>query len=83
MATKKKNLPYQTHGDIHRIIPLSDGNWAYLQDENGKLHHMRTDSDDFIEKCIAVNSALDGRIVRQLNELGWSHIVEKMESYNG
>ena len=76
---KKKNLEFQPHGDIKRIVSLGGGTWAYISDHKGKLHHLKRDSDDFTAKCKEVDEVLGGKIVQELRLLGWDDVVERME----
>ena len=73
---RMKQTEYQTTGDLKRVISLGGGKYAYLVDEEGKLNHFSTDDEAFVVKCAEVDRALEGRIVRQLNEMGWNHIAD-------
>lgn len=77
----KKQEEYQPSGDIQRIISLGNGKYAYLIDEKGKLNHMSTDDPDFVARCFEINEKLDGRIVRQLQAMGWDHFAEAVLQY--
>lgn len=76
--TRGKSETYQVSGEIQRIISLDGGNWAYIFDENGKLHHLRTDTLEFLDKCHEVDAATGGLVVRALEGLGWTHIIKSM-----
>jgi hypothetical protein len=80
MARKKVKEVYQPSGDVRRIVSLCNGEWAYIADELGKNHHLKTSSDEFAEKCRAVDEALGGRITRELQQLGWDFVLDKMEA---
>jgi hypothetical protein len=71
---KKKEEGFIASGDMDRIIPLCDGEWAYLLDpRDGKTHHIRVGSEkwnNLIE--ILVNDVKHGdRIRNQIVTLGW------------
>lgn len=73
MATKKKNkklLEYQWSGDVSRIIPLGDNN-ARLTNELGKSYNYDRDSIQFKEECERLDAVMEGKISRELKELGW------------
>ena len=74
MAIKKKAAEYQPHGDVTRIISLGGGTWAYLSDHKGKLHHLRRDSEEFVTLCKEVDEAVGGKIVQELEALGWTDV---------
>ena len=73
MATKKKNkkvLAYQWSGDISRIIPLAN-NSARITNELGKSYNYNRDSIEFKEECERLDAVMEGKISRELKELGW------------
>ena len=73
MATKKKNkkvLAYQWSGDISRIIPLAN-NSARITNELGKSYNYDRDSIEFKEECERLDAVMEGKISRELKELGW------------
>ena len=73
MATKKKNkklLEYQWSGDVSRIIPLGN-NTARLTNELGKSYNYDRDSIQFKEECERLDTIMEGKISRELQQLGW------------
>ena len=78
MAIKKKQMEYQPHGEVNRVISLDEGRWAYVINEKGKLKHLRTDSNLFIDTCAKADIALDGWIERDLRRLGWDDLADKV-----
>lgn len=75
MAIKKKDAPFQPSGETRRIIPLGGGTHAYLFDHLGKTHRCKVDSPEFSELCRSVDAELNGRISKELAELGWDHVL--------
>lgn len=71
MATKKKSSEYQWSGDIRRIIPIGGGN-ARLTNELGKSMNYSRDSPLFKEECERLDVIMDGKISRELKDLGWT-----------
>jgi hypothetical protein len=49
MARKKADDVFQPSGEVRRIISLAQGEWAYVFDMDGRMHHVRTTSDEFKE----------------------------------
>lgn len=78
--TKGKSERYQVSGEVSRIISLDNGNWAYLFDQNGKLHHLKVDTMEFLEKCAEINIETGGLVVRALENLGWTHVIDGLSS---
>lgn len=78
MGKSKKHLKkgeYQWSPEIRRITPLMD-NHCYIQDDKGKLHHVKRDSDRFKELIIHLNEVMNGRIEKELNDLNWERELE-------
>lgn len=74
----KKEQPYQSHGEITRIVSLNNGYWAYLSDDKGKLHHLRRYSNEFAELCFEVDKILGGKLRTELKDLGWTDVLDKI-----
>lgn len=71
MVVKKKSAEYQWSGDIRRIIPLASNN-ARITNELGKSAHYSRDSQSFKEECERLDAIMNGKISRELEELGWN-----------
>jgi DNA recombination-dependent growth factor C len=80
MARKVKQEAYQPSGDVRRIIPLNGGKNAYLLDHLGKNKHYKTNSEEFIIACREVDKILPGRVVKDLENLHWDEIAEKVRN---
>lgn len=82
MALKKKELVYQPHGDATRIIPLGQGEhagqWAYVFDIRGKIHHVSRHDEKLAELSREINSALNNKATRELRSLGWTDVLDKL-----
>lgn len=75
-ASKKlKKGEYEWSGEISRIIPLKN-NYCYVQDEKGKLHHLKRDSVEFYALAKRLNEIMEGKITRELEKLGWKEQLE-------
>ena len=74
-SKKVKKGEYEWSGEITRIIPLKN-NYCYVQDEKGKLHHLKRDSIEFYALANRLNEIMDGKITRELENLGWSEQLE-------
>ena len=62
-------------GEFKYLIPLAGGKFAYVRNlTNGKTHHMRTDSDAFVEEIRVLTAAGHGPKIRaELASLADSH----------
>lgn len=74
----RKDDSFQPSGESKRIIPLNEGKNAYLKDFNGKTLRFDRYSDEFIAACILNDEKMLGKITRELELLGWTDILEKM-----
>ena len=73
----RKKEVFQPSRAVKRIIPCLAG-WAFITDELGKTHHLKVDSDEFSEICLKADEFFDGLISRELQNLGWSHVTQRM-----
>jgi hypothetical protein len=80
MPKAKKDLPYQPSGEVRRIVSLANGTWAYITDELGKLHHLEVSSQDFLDKCLALDENFGGRATRELTTLGWTDVLDRLKN---
>ena len=78
MSRKVKQAEFQPSGEVKRIIPLGDNNWAYLVNHEGKTMHFNRLDPLFVQECIKTNEKMSGKVVRDLDALGWTDVVEKM-----
>jgi len=72
---KKKEEGFIASGDMERIIPLCNGEWAYVLDpRDGRTHHVKVDGESWMSLIIPlVEDAKHGaRIKAQIESLGWS-----------
>lgn len=78
---RKKNqaAEFQPSGDVHRIISLGQGTWAYVSDEKGKTHHLKRTSLAMAMTCKSVDEALGGKIRAELEALGWYDVIRRMD----
>ena len=62
-------------GEFKYLIPLADGRFAYVRNlTNGKTHHLRTDSDAFVEEIRILAAAGHGAKIRaEITGLADSH----------
>lgn len=67
---RKKTQEYQWSGEIRRIIPPRS-NGARIQDEKGKSHTFKRDSEEFAAECARLDEIMDGKITAELELLGW------------
>lgn len=74
---KFKKGEYEWSGDVSRIIPLKN-NFCYVQDEKGKLHHLKRDSSEFYELIKSLDNIMNGKITRELNQLGWNEQLAEL-----
>jgi hypothetical protein len=52
-------------GEFKYLIPLAQGRFAYVRNlTNGKTHHLRTDSDAFVEEIRTLAAAGHGAKIR-------------------
>lgn len=72
----KNKEVYQPSGELHRIIPCKAG-WAYVLDGQGKLRHVKRNSQEFIDYCKTLSELLPGQIERELTALGWEEELER------
>ena len=77
---KEKVGSFQPSGEVKRIVPLGDGEWAYLFDAKGKTHHLKRDSEEFVARCIENEAVLPGKYLEPLNRLGWTDVIGKIEA---
>lgn len=68
---KKKQQAYQWSGDVSRIIPLAQGTRARITDEFGKSHTFARDSVEYQAEVERLDALMDGKITRELQQLGW------------
>nr|BFE75611.1 hypothetical protein GCM10020092_089120 [Actinoplanes digitatis] len=75
-------------GEFKYLIPLAEGRFAYVRNlTNGKTHHLRTDSDAFVEEIRTLATAGHGAKIRaelaSLNESfpahGWGTTEKRLE----
>jgi len=76
----KKNIPFQPSGDTTRIVSLGGGTWAYLFDHLGKTQHLPRNSEEFAAKCKETDEAMNGKITAELEALGWTDVIERMNA---
>ena len=74
MAKKKKDLAFQHSADVKLIIPCKGG-YCYIKDVGGKMHHVKTDSEEFRVRAKALDEVLNGRVSREITELGWEPLA--------
>lgn len=71
---KGKDDGFKASGDMKRIIPLNNGNHAYLLDpRTGRTHHLAVGSpmwNTLIEELAATDYG--SGIQKELEELGWT-----------
>lgn len=79
-APKKKEAPFQASGETNRIVSLGQGTWAYIFDETGRKHHVKRTSPLMVDVCKRVDEAMNGRIRRELEVLGWQDVLRKMDA---
>lgn len=73
----KKKGAYIWSGDISRITPLQGG-YCRVQDDLGKSHHLKRDSDELMELLRHLDDVMDGKITRELTSLGWVEHLEEL-----
>lgn len=74
---KSKSGEYEMSSDVRRIIPLKN-NHCYIIDSHGRLHHLKRDSEAAIILLRSLEELTNGRITRQLKELGWEEILKEV-----
>ena len=74
----KKNETFQPSRDSNRIIPCQGG-FAYISDQFGKTRHLKVESDQFAKICLEVDEFFDGKISKELANLGWTFVLDNME----
>jgi hypothetical protein len=75
---RKKVAEFQPSRDSNRIIPCKGG-FAYISDQFGRTRHLKIDSDEFATTCISTDEYFEGKVLKELAFLGWSHVIENME----
>lgn len=83
MPIKKKQMEYQPHGEVSRVISLNNGEHAYVINEKGKLKHLKTNTKEFIDVCAEADSKLGGWIERDLRRLGWDDKADLVAAQKG
>jgi hypothetical protein len=71
---KKKDEGFIASGDMERIIPLCNGEWAYVLDpRDGKTHHVRVNSEKWSSLIgpLLEDPKHGTRIQVQIAKLGW------------
>ena len=76
---KGKNVQFSIAAESKRVVSLGGGEYAYIFDQNSKTHHVKRDSDEMILLCKTVDTALGGKIRAQLENLGWTDVIERMD----
>lgn len=46
---KEQSFIAAAASDLNRIISLCNGEWAYVLDLNGRTHHVKTNSEKYLE----------------------------------
>lgn len=77
---RKKEMPYQPSGEVHRIVSLNKGTWAYVFDHQGKKHHVKRSSPAMVEVCRETDAVMGGKVRTQLAELGWQDVIARMDA---
>jgi hypothetical protein len=77
--SKSKKGEYEWSGDLRRIIPLKN-NYCYVNDDKGKTPRMKRDSEDFYALALKLNEIMNGKIFRELEELGWTEQLKTLET---
>lgn len=72
---KLKKGDYEWTGDLRRIIPLKN-NYCYVNDEKGKTPRMKRDSEEFYTLARHLDEVMNGKITKELTELGWTEQLE-------
>lgn len=75
---KGKKGEYEWSGDLKRIIPLKN-NYCYINDEKGKTPKLKRDSEDFYTLIKHLNEVMNGKIERELTDLGWETELSKLK----
>lgn len=78
---KTKSGEYEMSPDVRRIIPLKN-DYCYIFDARGKLHHLKRDSAAAIELLRSLEEVTNGRISKQLIELGWESTLKEITVEN-
>lgn len=68
--------------ETHRITSLGGGTWAYVADDKGKLKHLKRDSQEFALTCKTLDGILEGKIAKELAEMGWTDVLATMDEIN-
>jgi hypothetical protein len=76
---KAKKGGYEWTGDVRRIIPCQNG-YCYVNDENGKSPHMKRDSEQFYTLAKHLDEVMNGKITKELEDLGWTEQLERLAS---
>ena len=70
-AKKSKKLgEFEWSRETRRVIPLQ-ANHVYIFDDKGKRRHLKRDSEEFNQTVAELDEKMDGRITREMKELGW------------
>jgi|GEM_PF-5854240 len=80
MAKKNVKQEFQPSPDVSRIIPLASGKWAYLMNHKGKTLHLKRDTQEFVDACIENDEKMSGKIIKDLEKLGWTDVIEKINA---
>ena len=78
-SRNKTSAQFQPSGETKRIVGLGGG-YAYLFDHKGKTHHLPRTSPEFVSLCATEDEHFEGRIVRELEALGWTEVLELLAS---
>jgi hypothetical protein len=78
---KGKKGEYEWSSDLRRIIPLKN-NYCYVNDDKGKTLHLERDSEEFYAIIKRVDEVMNGRITKELQDLGWDRQLEKLGNLN-
>jgi len=68
----KKVQSFQPAAGKKRIVSLGGGTWAYVTDAANKTHHVKRDSDEFVNLVQHLNEEFGGLGDLELERLGWS-----------
>lgn len=82
---KTKAGTFSRSADSPILIPLADGEWAYVMTASGNTRHMKTSGDDFIAELVELGDAQ--RVVETLAAFhdanpshGWKSVAERFEA---
>jgi len=80
MAGKVKQQEYQPSGEVKRIVPLGNNEYADLFNHEGKTMHCKRSDQSFVDACTETDERVGGRVRRDLTALQWFDVIEKMDS---